>query len=110
MSELTQPQQVGDEDPTMRQCMAWAHATYARDGVLSHERVADDLARFLFDRLQDQPPSTTRNALASVINKDYHTATYISCGRKSIIVALARLCRLALPYADVEGYREEWRP
>lgn len=93
-----------DRAETIRRCRVLAEGLYQRDSVLSHERVAHDLGRFLCARYVDD------EALLSVIEFETRIATYLSCGERAIKHALAVLLRLAMAFDDDPDYREEWRP
>jgi hypothetical protein len=93
-----------DRAETVRRCRVLAHMLYQKDGILSHERVAWDLERFLVARYADD------EALLSVIEFEAGTARYLSCGARAIKHALTVLLRLAWAFADDPDYREEWKP
>jgi hypothetical protein len=93
-----------DRREIIRRCRLLAQDLYQKDSILSHERVAADLGRFLADRHADN------EALLSVIEFEAGIATYLSCGVKAITHALAVLLRLAMAFADDPEYREEWNP
>lgn len=93
-----------DRKETIRRCRVLAQDLYQKDSVLSHERVASELGRFLAARHADD------EALLSVIEFETQIATYLSCGQKAITHALAVLLRLAMAFADDPDYQESWRP
>lgn len=93
-----------DRRETIRRCRLLAQDLYQKDGVLSHERVAGELGRFLAGRHADN------EAWLSVIEFETGIATYLSCGDRAIKHAMAVLIRLAMAFADDPDYREEWRP
>lgn len=93
-----------DRRETIRRCRVLAHMLYQQDGILSHERVAGDLGRFLAGRHADN------EAWLSVIEFETGIATYLSCGESAIKHALAVLIRLAMAFSGDPEYREEWAP
>jgi hypothetical protein len=93
-----------DRKETVRCCRVLAQNLYQKDNILSHERVAGDLEKFLSDRYAGD------EAMLSVIEFEGDIATYLSCGEQAIKHALAVLLRLAMAFEDDPGYREEWRP
>lgn len=93
-----------DRREVVRRCRVLAQSLYQKDGILSHERVASDLGRFLAARHADN------DAWLSVIEFETQIATYLSCGQKAITHALAVLLRLAMAFDGDPEYREEWRP
>jgi uncharacterized protein DUF6221 len=99
-----------EPDEVMDRCRVLAWKTYQADGILSHERVADELGRFVAKRITEYIGDPSRTALLSVVAREVRTATYLSCGQKAIAHALANLIRLALPYADHPDYQESWKP
>lgn len=89
---------------SVRRCRLLAERLYGKPDVLSHERVAGDLAEFLGARFEGN------DALLSVVEFEVDTATYLSCGERAIKHALAVLLRLATAFDDHPDYHEEWRP
>jgi hypothetical protein len=85
-------------------CRVLAQDLYQKDGVLSHERVAGELGRFLAARHADN------EVWLSVIEFETRIATYLSCGERAITHALAVLLRLAMPFSSDSDYRQEWAP
>ncbi len=108
-SDLTLPSAETPDDD-MDGCRRLAWDLYGAEHVLSHEQVARELGDFLRARLGEQESTPERGALLSVAFSAQRTATYLSCGRKAITIALATLLRLALAYEAHADYRDEWRP
>jgi hypothetical protein len=97
-------QAESDRRETVRRCRLLAQDLYQKDGILSHERVAGELGRFLAARCADN------EAWLSVVEFETSIATYLSCGQKAITHSLAVLIRLAMAFDDHPDYRPEWAP
>jgi hypothetical protein len=104
MNDLYEP------DELIQRCHYRASRTYQADGILSHERVADNLGRFVAARLSEEPDAPSRAAMLSIVGREVRIATYLSCGQTSITHALTNLIRLALPYAAHQDYDSAWSP
>jgi hypothetical protein len=101
-----------NEDQTWDGCRRRAWKLYHEgEHMLSHERSAYDLGHFLKQRIeQEQPAGAAREALLSVIGVHVRIASYVSCGERSILMSLAMLLRLAIPYADHPDHQRDWMP
>ncbi len=99
-----------EEDQVMDGCRTLAWDLYGKGTTLSHERVAFELACFIYERISEQPATAEAAALISIVRSAERIATYFSCGAGPIRQSLAILIRLALPYEDHPDYRHEWRP
>jgi hypothetical protein len=95
-----------EPDDVLDGCRRRAAKLYMAEHVLSHERHATNLGRFLEARVSASPE---RDALISVIRFEVEIARYLSCGEKAIVHSLAVLLRLALTWADHPDYDPDWR-
>lgn len=89
---------------TIHRCRVLAYDLYGTPDILSHERIARDLERFLVARHAGD------EALLAVIELEARTATYLSCGQKAITHALAVLLCLAMAFSGDPDYCQEWLP
>ena len=95
-----------EPDDVLEGCRRQAAKLYQAEHVISHERHAGNLGRFLEARLSASPE---QDALLSVIRHEVEIARYLSCGERAIVHSLAILLRLALAHADHPDYDPEWR-
>lgn len=96
-----------EPDDILEGCRRRAAKLYGAEHILSHERHASNLGRFLQDRIN--AASAPGEALLSVVRHEVEIARYFSCGERAIVHSLAVLLRLALAHADHPDYDPEWR-